>query len=224
MDAAIRRIAARSRQGVLTGGLAVLLAGCSGMYYAAIEKLGWESHDILVNRVEIARDCQAAARRQFDRLVSLVRDLVTDDSETPARTDALRVAYADAESRAREVRTRVAKVASAGTAAFDERRLSDAKIRDDAARERASQRTAQAEARYAEMLTTMRQAAAATGPALAAVQATLASLGPRPSDDAVGALRDAVTEVDATVTALVRDLDQAIAEADAFVQRSVSAG
>lgn len=225
MFAVTHRSVARLRQGILTGGLAVALAGCSGMYHAAIEQLGWEPQDILVNRVTIARDCQAAARNQFDRLVSLVRDLVTDDSEEAAqRVNALRSAYADAEIRAREVRARVAKVAAAGSAVFDERRRADAAIRDPAARERAMQRTAQAEARYGEMLTTMRQAADATGPALAAVQAALASLGPQPSDDAVGALHGAVADVDATVAALVRDLDQSIAEADAFVQRSVSAG
>jgi hypothetical protein len=59
---------------------------------------------------------------------------------------------------------------------------------------------------------------------LAAVQVALASLGPHPSDEQVIALRDAVSEVDTTVATLVRDLDHAIAEADAFVQRSVSAG
>ncbi|MDX2169606.1 MAG: DUF2959 family protein [Deltaproteobacteria bacterium] len=224
MANAAHRLATQVRRGILAAAVPLLLAGCSSMYYAAIEELGWEPHDILVNRVEVARQCQAALRAELDSLVSLVRDLLTDDGDVSTRTTALRVAYGDAEQRAHEARTRVAKVAAAGTTLFDERRRADAEIRDPAARERAAQRTAQAELRYAEMLATMRQAADATAPALAAVQATLTSLGPQPSEEDVRALHEAVAEVDATVATLVRDLDHAIAEADAFVQRSVSAG
>ena len=41
------------------------LGGCSGVYYDAMEKVGIHKRDILINRVEDARDAQSEAQEQF---------------------------------------------------------------------------------------------------------------------------------------------------------------
>ena len=46
----------------------VLVVGCSGAYYNAMEGLGIEKRDILVDRVEDARDAQDSASEQFSSL------------------------------------------------------------------------------------------------------------------------------------------------------------
>ena len=45
--------------------LALALSGCQSAYYAAWEKLGVEKRDILVDRVEDARETQQDAQEQF---------------------------------------------------------------------------------------------------------------------------------------------------------------
>ena len=45
--------------------LLVALTGCSTVYYNTMEKLGFEKRDILVDRVESARDAQSDAQSQF---------------------------------------------------------------------------------------------------------------------------------------------------------------
>jgi len=42
-----------------------MLAGCNSAYYATMEKLGVPKREILVDRVEEARDSQEAAKEQF---------------------------------------------------------------------------------------------------------------------------------------------------------------
>ena len=42
-----------------------LLGACSQAYYGAMEKVGIHKRDILVDRVEAARDAQSEAQKQF---------------------------------------------------------------------------------------------------------------------------------------------------------------
>jgi len=45
--------------------LLLLFGGCSKAYYDAMEKVGIHKRDILVDRVEDARDAQSEAQEQF---------------------------------------------------------------------------------------------------------------------------------------------------------------
>ena len=45
---------------------AMLLAGCQSVYYKTMEKFGYEKRDILVDRVDDAREAQQEAKKQFE--------------------------------------------------------------------------------------------------------------------------------------------------------------
>ena len=45
--------------------VALLICGCSNTYYSAMEKVGVHKRDIMVDRVENARDSQEDAQEQF---------------------------------------------------------------------------------------------------------------------------------------------------------------
>lgn len=51
--------------------LALALSGCQSAYYAAWEKLGVEKRDILVDRVEDARETQQDAQEQLRKLAEV---------------------------------------------------------------------------------------------------------------------------------------------------------
>src|SRR5919109_4567326 len=57
--------------------LAVLvLASCETAYYATMEKLGYPKRDLLVSRVQQARDSQQAAKEQFQTALEHFRAVV----------------------------------------------------------------------------------------------------------------------------------------------------
>src|ERR687885_1968611 len=57
--------------------LAVLvLASCQTAYYATMEKLGYPKRDLLVSRVQQARDSQQAAKEQFQSALERFRAVV----------------------------------------------------------------------------------------------------------------------------------------------------
>ena len=55
----------RNTIGIFTLFAALVLTGCSTVYYNTMEKLGFEKRDILVDRVENARDAQTDAQETF---------------------------------------------------------------------------------------------------------------------------------------------------------------
>jgi len=60
----------------------VLLGGCSSLYYNTMEKFGYEKRDILVNRVEDARDSQNDAQKTFRSSLERFQSVVnTPDTE-----------------------------------------------------------------------------------------------------------------------------------------------
>ena len=86
-----------------------LLGGCSSLYFDAMEKLGFEKRDILVDRVENARDSQNDAQETFrsslERFQSVVDTLDTE----------LKEQYAEISDAYEESRSSAEKSASAST-------------------------------------------------------------------------------------------------------------
>ena len=99
----------------------LLVAGCSGAYYGAMEKVGIHKRDILVDRVEEARDAQSDAQEQFasalERFGAVVR---IENTDLKAAYEDLKEAYGDSQGAADRVSERIRKVESVAEALFEE--------------------------------------------------------------------------------------------------------
>lgn len=97
------------------------LTGCQSAYYAAMEKVGVHKRDILVDRVEEARDSQQEAKEQFQSALDRYRSVVqVKGGELEARYEALNKEYLASESSAKEVRARIEAVEDVAEALFEE--------------------------------------------------------------------------------------------------------
>ncbi|MEW6269954.1 MAG: DUF2959 family protein, partial [Thermodesulfobacteriota bacterium] len=133
--------------------LALAAAGCSSAYYATMERFGWEKRDLLVSRVEAARDSQNEAKVEFADALEQFRSVVKlDGGELEERYDELREAYEDADARAGDVRERVDAVESVGGALFDEWESEIEEMKDPSLRSRSRQLRRDSLARYDRML------------------------------------------------------------------------
>ncbi len=99
----------------------LLAIGCSKAYYGAMEKVGVHKRDILVDRVENARDAQADAQEQFkdalEQFGSVVNIETTDLKEAYEK---LNSEYEDSDEAAKEVSSRIKKVESVADDLFAE--------------------------------------------------------------------------------------------------------
>src|SRR5690606_27180419 len=86
----------------------LLLAGCSTVYYEALERFGVEKRDILVDRVEDARDAQNDAKEQFQSALDQYRSVISFDGGNLEEVyDRLNGSYERSVSRAQAVSDRI---------------------------------------------------------------------------------------------------------------------
>ncbi len=195
-----------------------LAAGCSSAYYAAMGRLGWEKREILVSRVEAARDSQNEAKTEFADALEQFRSVVSfDGGELEQRYDELREAHEDADARAADVRKRVDAVESVGDALLAEWEREIDEMKDAKLRARSRELRKESLARYDRMLAAMRRAEASMTPVLDTMRDQVTFLKHNLNARAVRAMRGTLTEIEGDVARLMKEMERSIAEADAFI-------
>src|SRR5947209_19116930 len=97
---------------VLCLSLSVAVAGCSGIYYDAMEKIGIPKRNILVDRVGEARKAQEDAKEQFSSaLEKFLAVTKVGGGQLKTKYDQLNSELQASESSAKEVRAKIASVA-----------------------------------------------------------------------------------------------------------------
>ncbi len=199
--------------------LALLMAGCQTAYYSTMEGLGFEKRDILVDRVEEARDAQQDAKVQFESALEqfiAVTDYRGSDLENQYRN--LKSEFEDSEDRAKAVRRRIDDVERVAEDLFDEwdaelDQYSDANLRRASADQLRRTQTS-----YRQLMQAMRRAESKIDPVLRAFRDRVLFLKHNLNAQAIASLKTNRAAVESDIQALIRDMNQSITEADRFVQ------
>lgn len=196
----------------------LVLTGCASTYYNALENIGIEKRDILTRRVDSARDAQADAQEEFKDALEQYRALVDfDGGELAATYDRLSRSYDSLESEAKVVRSRIDAIENVGTALFREWRqeLNDYSSAD--LRRQSEQQLRETEARYETVLAAMNRAAERMDPVLEAFEDQVLFLKHNLNAAAIAGLDSERVKIERQVDDLIREMDRAIAEAEAFI-------
>ena len=196
-----------------------LLGGCSSAYYKTMEGFGVEKRDILVDRVEDARDAQGDASEQFASALDQFRATVNFDGGDLEETyDRLNAEYEKSVSEAEEVSTRIDSVESVAEDLFREwERELDQYSRADLRRSSASLLN-DTRKRYEQLMATMRRAERSMEPVLEAFQDQVLVLKHNLNARAIGALRNELASIERDTANLIKQMQKAIAEADTFIE------
>lgn len=194
--------------------------GCEGVKYGAWEKLGWHKRDLLVDDVEQARDAQADAKEQFTSALERFQSLVeVDGGELEARYDALKSELALSETRAEAVHDRIDDVQNVAEDLFEEWEVELEQYHSAELRRSSEDQLRQTRRRYDEMIRVMRNAEAKMEPVLVALRDHTLYLKHSLNARAIASLRGEAVNLEREVAALVEQMEQAIAEADAFIEQ-----
>ena len=99
----------------------VSLTGWSSAYYGTLEKVGIHKRDLMVDRVEDARDAQEEAKEQFQSALEQFTSVVTvKGGDLEKKYIQLNDAYEASEKKAEVVHDRIEKVEDVSEALFDE--------------------------------------------------------------------------------------------------------
>ena len=196
-----------------------VLTACQSAYYAAWEKLGVEKRDILVDRVEDARETQQDAQEQFSSALEQFSTLINfDGGELQRVYETLSDEFKASKTSAEDVKTRIDNVESVAEALFDEWQqelgnYTNANLKRDSERQlRDTQR------RYSTMIKAMRKVEKSMDPVLDALQDNVLYLKHNLNANAVGALQGELKSITRDVDSLIKEMNAAIAQSDSFIK------
>lgn len=194
------------------------LAGCQSAYYAAWEKVGVEKRDILVDRVENAKESQEDAQEQFSSALEEFSALINfDGGELEDVYNELNGQFEDSQAAADEVNARIDKVESVAEALFDEWEDELEKYQNDSLKRDSANKLRETRRRYETMIKAMRKAESRMAPILTAFQDNVLYLKHNLNASAIGALQGELNEIQGDVQQLIQEMNAAIAESDAFI-------
>lgn len=195
------------------------LGACTSAYYKTMEGLGIEKRDILVDRVESARDAQDDAGEQFVSALDQFRSVVNfDGGDLEKMYDRLNGEYERSAAEASEVSERIDAVEQVAEDLFEEWEDElEAYSRDDLRRDSQSLLD-DTRRRYAQLMQSMRRAESSMAPVLEAFEDQVLVLKHNLNARAIGALRNELAGIERDTERLIEAMNQSIAEANDFIE------
>ncbi len=201
--------------------LAALLAAgyaVTGSLDAGIDWMWKEPRDLLVDRVEAARDSQHEAAEQFRDALTEFKSIVNvPESELERQYRKMDRAHKRSQSAAEDITRRIDRVVSASNRLLDEWRDELNDYNDPALRRMAEQQFDQTREHAARLIASMRQTEQRMQPVLASFQDQVLYLKHNLNFSAMAALEGEAAAIETNVDVLIDEMNRAIAEADAFI-------
>lgn len=199
--------------------LAINLTACSSIYYSGLEKIGIPKRDVMVHRVEKARDTQQETKQQFKSALeqfTAVTQFKGGDLE--ATYNKLNAEYEASVKKADEVNKRIADIEDVSAALFSEWENELAQYSNAALRQSSQQKLTATRQHYKQLIAAMRQAETKIQPVLSVFHDQVLYLKHNLNAQAIASLKGQLDSVQADVSALVMAMEKSINEADAFIQ------
>ena len=198
--------------------LCLLLAGCQSAYYATMEKFGVEKRDILVDRVEDARDAQEETKEEFTDALEQFSALVGyDGGELEEVYDRLKSKFESSEKSAEAVRDNIRKIEEVAKDLFAEWDAEIEQYTNLELKRKSRQARMQTEGSYLGLIRKMKAAEATMYPVLDLFRDQVLFLKHNLNARAIASLDTETQAIEAEVRKLIAEMNASIAEADAFI-------
>lgn len=196
----------------------VTITGCSSIYYGTMEKFGVHKRDIMVDRVEEARDAQQDAKKQFANALEQFKSVVNvKGGDLEAKYNKLNAEYERSVSRAQAVHDRIAAVENVSDALFSEWKSEIKQYDSDTLRRSSQQKLDETKAKYNHLIAAMKKAAARIDPVLKPLHDQVLFLKHNLNAQAVAALGETNRTLRGDISRLIADMEKSIREADSFL-------
>ena len=196
----------------------LMVGGCADTYYGAMEKVGIHKRDIMIDRVESARDAQQEAQEQFTSALEQFNSVVQlKDTDLKRAYDKLNGEYEASVDAADTVSDRIDKVESVAEALLEEWEA-ELDLYQNAEFKRSSKvKLDKTRARYKEMLASMHRAEQSMVPVLRIFQDNVLYLKHNLNAQAIGSLKGEFSSLKEEINRLVTRMNQAIEQSNKFI-------
>lgn len=196
----------------------LLLSGCSTAYYAAMEKVGVHKRDILIDRVEEARDAQAVSQQEFKDALDQLSQLINfHGGNVQDKYDALTVQYEDSKKAAEEVTARINKVELVAFDLFDEWEAELSQYQNKKLKSDSKKKLLDTKRQFDALVKVMRRAESKMPPVLRVLNDNVLYLKHNLNAKAVGAIQGEFGVLQQDVNNLLAEMNRAIADSNQFI-------
>ncbi len=195
------------------------LAGCQTAYYKTMEKIGIHKRDIMVDRVEKARDSQEEAKEQFKSALeefSAVLNFKGGDLEE--KYNKLNDEYEESEEKASDVKRRIDAVEDVSEALFSEWEEELEQYSSQSLRRSSETKLRKTRKQYKQLIGAMKRAEKKIAPVLSAFRDQVLFLKHNLNAQAIASLQSELVSVEANVASLIKEMEASIAEANVFIK------
>lgn len=200
--------------------LAMLVVGymVTGDAAASIDWLWKEPRDVLVDRVEDARDSQHEAAEEFQDALTQFKSVVNmPETELERQYKQLNKAYERSAEAAGEISTRIDRVVKASNRLLEEWRGELTDYNDPQLKRLAEAQFDQTRENAQRLIASMRQTESSMQPVLDMFRDQVLYLKHNLNLSAITALENEAVNIEQEVDTLIAEMNRSIAEADAFI-------
>ncbi len=199
--------------------LSTLLSGCSKMYYSTLDSIGIPKRDIMVHRVEKARDTQEETKEQFQSALQEFTSVTQfSGGDLEKVYNKLNKEYLASVDQAEEVNKRIKDIEDVSDALFAEWEQELEQYTNADLKRKSRQQLNTTKQQYKQLISTMKRAEAKIEPVLAVFKDQVLYLKHNLNAQAIASLKGELNIIESDVANLISAMEQSIDEANAFIK------
>jgi len=198
--------------------VSLLASGCSGLYYASMKKIGKEKRDILAGRITDAKKDQEKAKEQIQTTMEAFQELTGfQGGDLEKVYKSLNGEYEDAADKAKKVSERIDSIERVSGDLFKEWGGEINSMGDRQLKRRSQVMLEETARRQALLLRKMRLVEERMRPVIRTFRDKVLFLKHNLNARAIASLKQTSVQLDKEVSSLVKEIEESVKEADAFI-------
>ena len=194
------------------------LTGCQSAYYSAMEQVGYHKRDIMVDRVEDAKESQQDAQEEFTSALEALSSLTNfNGGDLEDMYNKINDKYQDSEKAAQNVSDRIAAIEDVSDALFAEWQEELDLYTSASLRRSSEQKLRETKSSYQTMLSAMKRAEKKMDPVLNTLRDNTLYLKHNLNASAVGSLQGEFMSLEKDIAFAIKQMNAAIEESDKFL-------
>ena len=194
------------------------LTGCQSAYYSAMEQVGYHKRDIMVDRVEDAKESQQDAQEEFTSALEALSSLTNfNGGDLEDMYNKINDKYQDSEKAAQNVSDRISAIEDVSDALFAEWQDELDLYTSASLRRSSEQKLRETKSSYQTMLSAMKRAEKKMYPVLNTLRDNTLYLKHNLNASAVGSLQGEFMSLEKDIAFAIKQMNEAIAESDKFL-------
>ncbi len=194
------------------------LTACSSLYYSGLESIGIPKRELMIHRVEKARDTQEETKEQFKSALAQFTAVTNFNGGDLEKTyNKLNDEYEDSVSQAKLVRKRIDDIKDVSQALFDEWKEEIGQYSSASLKRKSQRQLNSTKRQYKQLIQAMERAEAKLEPVLAVFKDQVLYLKHNLNARAISSLKNELTGIQSDVSSLITAMEKSINEANTFI-------